>query len=197
MAGHTNDVQVENVTKTLNDIKEKSRNKTGCIFAELLVLNVYSTFVRAQWYNSRSMPLQRRSRQSRRMTYTDKRKSATVVEDQPVSMRDLYESIFNSEGLQGRHDRVELCDAAVYRRRRPITKIFRNSKYIPSLDDIEETDESSAAENGNRSSSPTISLHSLHKERIRNTKGKSKRSRSRRMSTRSQTRSTMDTLSES
>ena len=146
------------------------------------------------------MPLQRRSRQSRRMTYTDKRKSVTVVEDQPVSMRDLYESIFNSEGVQGRHDRAELSDAALYRRRRPITKIFRDSKYIPSLDDIEEMDETLTAENGSsvyRSSSPTISLHSLHKERIRNTKGKSKRSRSRRMSTRSRSRPTMDKLSES
>ncbi len=140
------------------------------------------------------MPLQRRSRQSRRMTYTDKRKSNTVVEDQPVSMRDLYESIFNSEGLQGRHDRAELCEAGLYRRRRPITKIFRNSKYAPSLDDIEEMDEI-VAENGThvRTSSPTMSLRSLHKERIRNTTGKTRRSRSRKLSI----RSNIDALSES
>jgi hypothetical protein len=142
-----------------------------------------------------SMPLQRRSRQSRRMTYTDKRKFNTVVEDQPVSMRDLYESIFHSEGLQGKHDRAELCEASLYRRRRPITKIFRNSKYAPGLDDIEEMDET-LAENGThvRTSSPTtMSLHSLHKERIRNTRGKTKRSRSRKMST----RSSLDALPES
>ena len=142
------------------------------------------------------MPLQRRNRQSRRMSYTDKRKVNTIVEDQPVSMRDLYESIFYSEGLQGRHDRTELCDdASLYRRRRPITKIFRNSRYIPSLDDIEETDETSSTENGVhvRSSSPTISLHSLHKERIRNSRGKARRSRSRRLST----RSSVDTISDS
>jgi hypothetical protein len=134
------------------------------------------------------MPLQRRNRQSRRMTYTDKRKSHTTVEDQPVSMRDLYESIFNSEGLRGRHDRADLCEVNSYRRRRPITKIFRNSRYMPSLDDIEETDEISD-ENGNhvhaRTSSPIMSLRSLHKERIRNTKGKGRRARSRKLSTRS------------
>ena len=134
------------------------------------------------------------------MTYTDKRKSHTpAVEDKPVSMRDLYESIFTSEGLQGRHDRADLCEANLYRRRRPITKIFRNSKYMPSLDDIEETDEI-LDENGNhvsaRTSNPTMSLHSLHKERIRNTYGKARRSRSRKLSTRSNV-DCMDTLSES
>lgn len=119
------------------------------------------------------------------MSHMDRRKVETVVEDQPVSMRDLYERTFHSEGLQGRHDRAEMMETVSYRRRRPITKIFRNSRYIPSLDDIEELDENST-ENGVfvvRNSSP-MSLHSLHKERIRNSKGKSKRSRSRRLSTR-------------
>lgn len=131
------------------------------------------------------------------MNYTDRRKFNSVVEDQPVSMRDLYESIRHPEDLQGRHDRVELHEASLYRRRRAITKIFRDSRYVPSLDDIEEIDEN-LPDNGGyivRASNPRLSLNSLHKERIRNTKGKTRRARSRK-NYGNTARSALDTLSE-
>ena len=123
------------------------------------------------------------------MTYPERKKYHNrVVEDEPVSMRDLY------EGMQDGHDRAEPIDASLYRRRRSITKIFRNSKYSPSLDDIEEIDES-LPENGVyivRSASPNLSLNFLHKERIRNSRGRAKRCRSRKVYGQS-----LDKLSES
>lgn len=109
-----------------------------------------------------------------------------VVDDQPISMRDLYEQNFINEGLRD----TQLLDAGPYRRRRTITKIFRDNKYAPSLDDIEEIDETSYENNNGthaRSSSPTLSLYLVHKERIRNSKGRTRRSSTRKFSTRNRT----------
>lgn len=117
------------------------------------------------------------------MASPDRKKFAhgNIVQDQPVLMKD-YEKNALVEGMQWKHDRSELFDSNRYRRKRPITKIFRNSKYVPGLEDIEELDETCTSESEiylvyNQS----LSLNSLHKERLRNHKGKVKRTRSRRV----------------
>lgn len=117
------------------------------------------------------------------MAFCDRGKLAygDVVEDRPVSMKD-YENTVLAEGMCSKHDRTELFDANRYRRKRPITKIFRDSKYVPGLDDIEELDENTA-ENEMYVvlvNNTNLSLNSLHKERLRNHRGKVRRARSKR-----------------
>lgn len=140
------------------------------------------------------MTLPRRNRYRMNTSERSKFAYSEIVQDQPVLMKD-YEKSDLAEGILSKHDRAELFDANRYRRKRPITKIFRDSKYVPALDDIEELDESTA-ENEIfvvLVNNPSLSLNSLHKERMRNHKGKVKRTRSKRLQN---VNSTLSTLSE-
>ena len=105
------------------------------------------------------------------MTCSDQQRQRNEeIEDKPVVMME-YEDI--KDGMQSKHDRAELHDINRYRRKRCITKIFRDTNYSPKLDDIEELDENSTESEDYKDlmNNAALSLNSLHKERMRNHKG--------------------------
>lgn len=97
-----------------------------------------------------------------------------VLNDSPVTMREReiggsymgFHSLFNKTASEAEVLSMFINGAEPYRKKKAITKIFRRSKYIPKLEDIEERPENCDVEDPmNYHVAVDLSLTCIHLER--------------------------------
>ena len=97
-----------------------------------------------------------------------------VLNDSPMTMQERefsghfysdFHSLFAKTASEAEVLSMYINGAEPYRKKKAITKIFRRSKYIPSLEDIEESSEDCENEDITNASSIDLSLTYIHLER--------------------------------
>ena len=100
-----------------------------------------------------------------------------VLNDSPMTMQEReiaglsmnfdsdFHSLFTKTASEAEVLSMYINGAEPYRKKRAITKIFRRSKYIPSLEDIEERPENSENEDITNANAYDLSLTCIHLER--------------------------------